>query len=156
MAWTASPETATSISVEEKIQNWQVSFLLFSTILENLDHIFWCFLGHFGYFLKIIFSSAGEEHEQRNLNVINNNNNGSLSEAAADLNNLKRRSYIPQDYLSQVLDPTTSADIAAALATSSRLKRKDFPKVIKIIMYIRFRSWTYVSAEVGRQALAIC
>ena len=111
-----------------------MSFLLFSTILENLDHIFWCFLGHFRYFLRIIFSSAGEEHEQRNLNVINNNNNGSLSEAAADLNSLKRRSYIPQDYLSQVLDPTTSADIAAALATSSRLKRKDFPKVIKMII----------------------
>jgi hypothetical protein len=111
-----------------------VSFLLFSTILENLDHIFCCFLGHFRYFLRIIFSSAGEEHEQRNLNVINNNNNGSLSEAAADLNSLKRRSYIPQDYLSQVLDPTTSTDLAAALATSSRLKRKDFPKVIKIIM----------------------
>ena len=69
--------------------------------------------------------------------MINNNNNGSLSEAAADLNSLKRRSYIPQDYLSQVLDPTTSADIAAALATSSRLKRKDFPKVIKdkVIIY---------------------
>ena len=66
--------------------------------------------------------------------MINNNNNGSLSEAAADLNSLKRRSYIPQDYLSQVLDPTTSADIAAALATSSRLKRKDFPKVIKMII----------------------
>ena len=111
-----------------------MSFLLFSTILENLDHIFCCFLGHFRYFLRIIFSSAGEEHEQRNLNVINNNNNGSLSEAAADLNSLKRRSYIPQDYLSQVLDPTTSADIAAALATSSRLKRKDFPKVIKMII----------------------
>ena len=82
--------------------------------------------------------------------MINNNNNGSLSEAAADLNSLKRRSYIPQDYLSQVLDPTTSADIAAALATSSRLKRKDFPKVIKIIMYIRFRSLTYPQKLEGR------
>ena len=82
--------------------------------------------------------------------MINNNNNGSLSEAAADLNNLKRRSYIPQDYLSQVLDPTTSADIAAALATSSRLKRKDFPKVIKIIMYVRFRSLTYPQKLEGR------
>ena len=85
-------------------------------------------------FLRIISFSPVEEHEQSNLNVINNNNNGSLSEAAADLNSLKRRSYIPQDYLSQVLDPTTSADIAAALATSSRLKRKDFPKVMKILV----------------------
>ena len=93
---------------------------------------FWAILATF---LRIIFFPfAGEEHEQRNLNVINNNNNGSLSEAAADLNSLKRRSYIPQDYLSQVLDPTTSADIAAALATSSRLKRKDFPKVMKILV----------------------
>ena len=51
--------------------------------------------------------------EARNLNVINNNNNGSSE--AADLN-LKRRSYHPQDYLSQVLEPKP-------------VKRKDFPKV---------------------------
>ena len=64
--------------------------------------------------------------DQRNLNVINNNNNGSSE--GADLN-LKRRSYHPQDYLSQVLEPTTSENTIPSAATSSRLKRKDFPKV---------------------------
>ena len=64
--------------------------------------------------------------EARNLNVINNNNNGSSE--GADLN-LKRRSYHPQDYLSQVLEPTTSENTIPSAATSSRLKRKDFPKV---------------------------
>ena len=66
----------------------------------------------------------------RNLNVINNNNNGSSE--AADLN-LKRRSYHPQDYLSQVLDPAHS-DLTG-VAASSRLKRKDFPKVQKSFLY---------------------
>ena len=66
----------------------------------------------------------------RNLNVINNNNNGSSE--AADLN-LKRRSYHPQDYLSQVLDPGHS-DLTG-VAASSRLKRKDFPKVQKSFLY---------------------
>ena len=36
-------------------------------------------------FWELFFPWAVEEHEQRNLKVINNNNNGSLSEAAADL-----------------------------------------------------------------------
>ena len=67
----------------------------------------------------------------RNLNVINNNNNGSSE--AADLN-LKRRSYHPQDYLSQVLDPAHS-DLTTTPVASSRLKRKDFPKVQKFFLY---------------------
>ena len=68
--------------------------------------------------------------EARNLNVINNNNNGSSE--AADLN-LKRRSYHPQDYLSQVLDPAHS-DLTTTPVASSRLKRKDFPKVRNVFL----------------------
>ena len=64
---------------------------------------------------------------ERNLNLINNNNGSS---EAADLN-LKRRSYHPQDYLSQVLDPATEAALIQQQqqVSSARLKRRDFPKV---------------------------
>lgn len=62
--------------------------------------------------------------EQRNLNLINNNNGSS---EAADLN-LKRRSYHPQDYLSQVLDPSLNEVVVNAAASSAKMKRRDFPK----------------------------
>ena len=48
-----------------------------------------------------------KKSQDRNLNLINNN---------GDSIDLKRRSYHPQDYLSQVLEPKP-------------VKRKDFPKV---------------------------
>ena len=48
-----------------------------------------------------------KKSQDRNLNLINNN---------GDSVDLKRRSYHPQDYLSQVLEPKP-------------VKRKDFPKV---------------------------
>ena len=51
-----------------------------------------------------------KKSQDRNLNLINNN---------GDSIDLKRRSYHPQDYLSQVLEPKP-------------VKRKDFPKVNNI------------------------
>ena len=64
---------------------------------------------------------------ERNLNLINNNNGSS---DGADLN-LKRRSYHPQDYLSQVLDPAVEAALAQQVS-ATRLKRRDFPKVWRL------------------------
>lgn len=64
-----------------------------------------------------------KKSQDRNLNLINNN---------GDSIDLKRRSYHPQDYLSQVLEPKP-------------VKRKDFPKVntyaqkLKWLQYIRTR-----------------
>lgn len=73
-------------------------------------------------------SRKKSEPSERNLNLINNNNGSS---EAADLN-LKRRSYHPQDYLSQVLDPSLNEVVVNAAASSAKMKRRDFPKVITL------------------------
>ena len=61
-----------------------------------------------------------KKSQDRNLNLINNN---------GDSVDLKRRSYHPQDYLSQVLEPKP-------------VKRKDFPKVI-IDIYLFKMCWYF-------------
>jgi hypothetical protein len=57
--------------------------------------------------------------KESNLNLINNNGSG------AEMQELKRRSYHPQDYLSQVLHPASEL----TRSTTSRDRRTDFPKV---------------------------
>lgn len=66
----------------------------------------------------------------RNLNLLNNNGSGS---GEMELN-LKRRSYHPQDYLSQVLDPT--------MASTKPQRKRDFPKVCMLPSIIKIRGFS--------------
>eukprot|EP00095_Tigriopus_kingsejongensis_P007243 maker-scaffold435_size171904-snap-gene-0.29 protein:Tk07243 transcript:maker-scaffold435_size171904-snap-gene-0.29-mRNA-1 annotation:"hypothetical protein KGM_08503" len=66
--------------------------------------------------------SRGQLRDDANLNLINNNNQSGSVEGAS-----KRRSYHPQDYLSQVLQPPTTP-ISASMSGRIPRRPSEFPK----------------------------
>ena len=78
---------------------------------------------------QVVMRRARKEKDERNQNLINNNSNSQQEQDSTT----KRRSYHPQDYLSQVLVQEGEVETRHR----GRRRRAEFPKVSKVTQFLR-------------------